>query len=299
MVVSEEIYGWCDESRYNQGKYRAISIFSHQKEDTDYLISGIGEIVEKSGITEMKWKHVKNDKKSKVVKDSLDFLIRTIKQRKKIRVDVLIWDVEDSRHKVMGRDDIMNLQVMYYHLFENVIEKRWRGTKKWRIYPDRNSSIKWTDVRKILSRRYNIEELTEKDSVENVLIQISDIFSGMGAYTWNSIEKYPMWIEKHFGQSKLFEEEPPATSLTNKDRYRWEVINTFYSKIKKLDLEGIKGNKAIEINTSRKMGFKTRNPEFPINFWFYIPQTDLDKAPIKNDPIGPRRKNPKGIWWYS
>ena len=43
----------------------------------------------------------------------MDFVIEQALQGA-LGEDVLTWDTEDSRHKIKGRDDIANLQRMYY-----------------------------------------------------------------------------------------------------------------------------------------------------------------------------------------
>ena len=61
----------------------------------------------------------------------------------KLRVDILIWDMDDSRHKNSGRDDNENLSRMYYHLIQNTLSKGWDKGSTWLLVPDHQSSINW------------------------------------------------------------------------------------------------------------------------------------------------------------
>ena len=54
----------------------------------------------------------------------VDFAIKAVLE-KSIRIDSLMWDIDDSRHKISGRDDTANLCRMYHHLLRNVFLERW------------------------------------------------------------------------------------------------------------------------------------------------------------------------------
>ena len=59
-----------------------------------------------------------------------------------MRVDVLIWDMEDSRHKeVPDRDDKADFSRMYYHLLHSVLKLRWPDGARWLICPDQHGEM--------------------------------------------------------------------------------------------------------------------------------------------------------------
>lgn len=63
-----------------------------------------------------------------------------------------MWDTEDARHKVLLREDIANLQRMYYHLFKNVLRLRWPSNAVWQLYPGGHTAMDWECVQDFLDR---------------------------------------------------------------------------------------------------------------------------------------------------
>lgn len=265
----------------------------------------IRTIQKKHSLTEIKWSETRNDIKVDAIIESIDAILNLIKQDKPLRIDVLVWNIEDSRHLIERRDDIANLQIMYYHLISNVMEKRWPKKSIWKIYPDENSSINWNTLENILSHKYTIKELREMKSHNVPLIQIADIFAGMGAYVWSNIEKYYQWHREYMynKQKTLIDYLEDTITLSNKDKYRCKIIHETHQRIKKVEIELenypflLKGNRTVSLGEYGR-GFITKDPRFPINFWLYTPQTDLDKAPVKGQVFSrPRNMNIKNDWW--
>ena len=261
----------------------------------------IRAIQKRHSLTEIKWSETRNDIKVDAIIESIDAILNLIKKDEPLRIDVLVWNIEDSRHAIKGRDDIANLQRMYYHLLSNVMEYRWPKKSIWKIYPDENSSIDWNTLKNILSHKYIIEDLREIKSHNAPLIQIADIFAGMGAYSWGNIEKYYEWhMEcRKDKQKTLFSDFGSSIKLSNKDKYRCMILYLTYQKIKNIEIEidsyshPLKGSKIVSLGDHGK-GFSTKDPSFPINFWPYTPQTDWDKAPVKGQPFNrPRNMNIK------
>lgn len=60
-------------------------------------------------------------------------------------MDTIIWDTYDSRHKIQGRDDIVNYERMFFHLLSNTMKKRCRGSKLI-IRPDIRVGIDWSTI---------------------------------------------------------------------------------------------------------------------------------------------------------
>ena len=111
----EDHYTHCvfsDESGYNTGRYRSIGMISMPFSELNSIETDLLDICNSFGITNLKnfkWNKITNYNKRDGAKSVIEYLLgRAIEE--KVRVDVLIWDIEDSRHKITGRDDVENLQ---------------------------------------------------------------------------------------------------------------------------------------------------------------------------------------------
>jgi hypothetical protein len=114
---------YADETSYNVGRYRGIALISLNASDLSGLSEELNQIITQSNISEFKWVDLTSARHRFAAQKMFDFSIQST-LNKLIRIDVLTWDTEDKRHKIQGRDDIANLQRMYYHLFKNVMHKR-------------------------------------------------------------------------------------------------------------------------------------------------------------------------------
>lgn len=99
-----------DESHWNIGRYRALGLVTIRCENVIELEQMIRRLLNELGLSEFKWKEFKWNKLSGVRERSAalrmcDLTVATV-CRGHMRIDVLIWDIEDSRHKVPHRDDV-------------------------------------------------------------------------------------------------------------------------------------------------------------------------------------------------
>ncbi len=106
-----------DESNYNTGRYRGLGLVSLPAAIAQKLISEIEQSLQKSNVSELKWKKIKNARDRYAAIKVIDICLSYV-SRRELRVDVLIWDTQDSRHRVVGRDDIQNIKNMYIQLFK-------------------------------------------------------------------------------------------------------------------------------------------------------------------------------------
>ena len=204
-----------------------------------------------------------------------------------IRIDTLIWDTHDSRHSIIGRDDIANFERMFFHLLGNAMKKRKRGLK-WHIRPDVRSGIDWDTVRDclhfkgqrteiehsifetfILDEHYSVHTFKEAHSHEEPMIQVADLFSGISVFSKTSYDKYEAWKSQQ--NPGLFADEGPIAA-SNREKYRFELLEKLDAECKKLSL-------GVSLKNNRQLF--TYNPENPINFWQYQPQGEYDKAPTR------------------
>jgi len=280
-----------DESSYNVGRFRAIGMISFPMSSLQELDKDIQEILEESNIREFKWKKLKSAKMYYGAIKLIDYFIGVVLKGIS-RIDVLIWDIEDMRHKIEGRDDCANLARMYYHLYKNVLIKRWPSNSSWLLYPDENSSIDWETIKNCLKSKeininettdlfkgfalqireeFNIKDIHEVKSSTNALIGVADLFAGMGVYSRLNFRKYKMWEIKSSKQGHLFN-YIINIKLSCADEYRCPVIKYLYEKCR---------GKKLGVSLSHLSGLWTPQPENPINFWHYRPQSMADKAPTK------------------
>ena len=232
-------------------------------------------------IKSFKWNNFKTFDKVYVLKEFLDFLFEYMHSGK-VYVLVLIWDTYDKRHAVEHRDDTKNLSLMYFKAIKFLANKNICDGKLI-IVPDQNDAINWEEISEILCNDnvLNYKKLDSKFHIligqqkvffnestptENSLIQIADIFAGMGRTSYEEYDIYDNWLDQ--AQQTLI----PVRNPSNKNIKRFEIIKYVndWAKINKL---------GVSLRTKR--GFYSYNPHCPLNFWFYTPQHEKDKAPTK------------------
>ena len=121
------------------------------------------EILEKHNIAPKRFKWNKFNSRDKVnaLEEFLDYLFRLMSDNL-VFINTIIWDIKDSRHEILGRDDNKNLSLMHYKLIKNFTEDRLRNRDALTIYTDRNNSIDWNLIEDILPNNgvYNTKELS-------------------------------------------------------------------------------------------------------------------------------------------
>lgn len=277
-----------DESYISASRYRSIGVFSFPCSRANRIESRISAILESSDVKEFKWKKLQNAKYKFCAIKLIDFIIENIYPLN-IRVDILIWDTYDKRHKVIGRDDRANYERMFFHLLRNTLKKRGQNAR-WNIYPDEKMEVDWITTKQCLEYKgseseyveslfggffsdpyYTIDILEEVKSHENPCCQVADLFAGIAVFSKTHYEQYIDWESTCGINLRLFSEENNAYS--NRERFRFEVMQHLNSlcKAKRLGVS-LKTNKC----------FSTLSPSNPINFWHYKPQHESDKAPTKS-----------------
>jgi len=278
---------FADESNWNDGRYRSVAVVSLPIEKVKDIENEIVTLLDNN--KELKWSYIKNERAKETAVKILDIILKYVVQRQLV-IDVLIWDTQDSRHNVVGRDDIANLQRMYYHILSNVTKKRWGGSGIWQIHPDEHGAMDWRTVENSIknqAKKYrnnvaktffeflqknleivNVEPLSSKRAP---LIQIADIFAGMAAFSYTKYEDYVNWLARKKYDTALFEENKPY-EISKALMTKFEFLEYFHKKCK--------GNKlGVSLRTFK--GLRTKDRKKPINFWFYEPQHKRDKAPRK------------------
>ncbi|MHB2153726.1 DUF3800 domain-containing protein [Calditrichota bacterium GD2] len=286
--------GFSDESNWNTGRFRSLGLVTCPIKYLDELQTQLQKLIQESGISEFKWKKLRGAKERFAANKICEFTIYNARIGK-LRVDILIWDIEDSRHKIEKRDDIANLQRMYYKIFQNVFRKRWPNDSIWRLYPDEQTAIDWDTIKDYLKRasesieieqslltqgkillsikqEFGIEEILPVSSKEHSLVQLVDLFAGMAVFSYDKFDEYHIWLKNTSQQTSLFEEDSLKTSKGSIERFK--VFNQLDRLCKKYRLG---------VSLRSRKGLWTANPANPINFWLYEPQHPKDKAPVKKN----------------
>lgn len=224
-------------------------------------------------------------KKVHALEEFLEYIFKLMSNNY-VHIHTIIWDIHDSRHERLGRDDAKNLSLMYYKLIKNFADDKLENGDLLTIYPDRNNSIDWKLIEEILPNdgTYNTKELsfctvcsskvfiTESNTDENSLIQIADIFAGLARTSYEDYDKYEKWLNRH--QQSLFPNENlNPIEVTGREKHRFEIYNFIDKRAKR---------KSWKVSLKRKKGFSSyKDKNKPLNFWFYEPQHEEDKAPLK------------------
>jgi hypothetical protein len=282
-----------DESHWNRGRYRGIGLVTIGINKYEEANKQIISILNESNIEEIKWQKIQGAKYRFAALKLCEFAINSAINNI-LRIDVLIWDIEDSRHKIKKRDDIANLQRMYYHLFKYVLKECWPDNLMWELRPDDHHGIDWQNLKNFLSKKeidigivnidlfkdktfkllirhaFHISDICPKDSKSEPFIQLADFFVGLVIFSREHYEKFKLWKNKKGPQLSLIEQEVDNISISENERF--QILDSFNQMCKK--------NK-LQISLDGSKGLRSKNPNKHINFWWYEPQHDEDKAPTK------------------
>lgn len=279
-----------DDSGHEDGRYSSLGLITFPLKHEESLCNELKTIFSSSSINdEFKWQNVRSAK-YKFAAEKLHAFI--FKHLDKIRVDVLIWDMEDSRHKnISRRDDNANIGRMYYHLVQDVLSKRWGGNATWLWKPDTQSAIDWRTLGDCLvGKKHKLEAdlfgINETDffksklklikvveSHKEIFVQVADYFAGLGSYSYGHFNKYKEWKKDQMAQQTLFGDTKTKQNWSNSEKMRFPLLDCFNDECKRRSL-------TVAFNSTG--GLKTHDPLKPINFWFYKPQHPSDKAPLSN-----------------
>ena len=107
---------YSDESGVPNQRYQAIGVVSGPDADLGELKESLQGCLDRAVPRELKFAGVRGDsRRSRCAGGFVELAVEFVRARR-IRVDVLVWDLQDSRHAIPGRDDIACLERMYYHV---------------------------------------------------------------------------------------------------------------------------------------------------------------------------------------
>ena len=288
-------YAYAHESGSGADRFCSVAVVSGPAEGIQHLRASIEQAFGSSPLTE--WKDVTGDRRhSEAAWCMLRCAVEAIlKQR--VRVDVLVWDKHDRRHRVPGRDDVANLARMYYRALIHAA-RQWHHPT-WVITADEHTALEWeriadfvrqTRVVKWGSQLYLAmmdDRRTFEASVQTVrssdelLVRVADLFAGLGRYLRDQAANYQVWhawragIQSHrlqLGLALPGLDDPSEPPLTGSAKARFELAFRFNELI---------ASHRMGVSLETQGYFVTYRPSLPLNFWHYTPQHDQDRAPVK------------------
>lgn len=288
--------GFADESHWNTGRFRSIGMVTLCLDCLQTLEGEARCLLNKSGVREFKWKELDGAKERFAAEKLCRFAVEKASAGQ-LRVDVLVWDIEDRRHKIANRDDIANLERMYYHLFRNVLRARWSDNAVWKLCPDEHTALNWETVQDCLANRsasveverslftggqfrirlrqeFHIEEIQAVSSAVQPLIQLADLLAGLAVFSRDKFDDYKQWLQATSPQAGLLDEGDVSDDPSRSSLERFRLLNEFDRLCKQ---------KRLGVSLKTKRGLWTPQPQNPINFWMYEAQHPEDKAPQKGN----------------
>lgn len=277
-----------DESSTSGERYQSIAALSLPRDRHRQLDDAVASVLARAGVKEFKWHDLTGVKRGQCATDLIDVVLDGCDYAG-VRVDIVIWDTQDTRHRVTQRDDNRNLERMFFHLLRLSMSKR--PSADWHIHPDERSGTDWITLQQCLAsvgswrRRFDatllanayeeylwrVKTLSPIVSATTPLCQVADLFAGMAAYSRRAMKRYREWERANSAQTDIFDSDPTGAE-THRDRARFPVLRHLSEECRARKL-GV---------SLRTHGFLlTRDPNKPINFWHYTPQHPADKAPTK------------------
>lgn len=294
--------GYSDASGSGADRFRSVAVVSGELQACLALSDRLQAVAADEAVRTVEWKFVKGDAGVQRATEQYVNLGVTCACRGEIRVDVLTWDTYDSRHAVPGRDDTENLARMYYHLLVHAAQRGGGGT--WRLCADEDASLGWSALLECLERtqlirrsearasslfrvegeRMVVESFRECDSCGECLIQLSDIFAGLGRWSHEKAKWLPTWVEnlerRAQVQKALFDDMAAdgVTGESRSDRARSRIVHL---------LDRLCKSRKLGVSLRTKGCLWTPGTRGPVNFWTYDPQSSLDVAPRRRERSGP------------
>ncbi len=136
-------HAYSDESGFPADRYQTLAVVSGRLDNLAALRSHLRDKLG-NGVKEVKWEEIRGHRpKTESAIGYLELAI-TYAISGKIRIDVLAWDTRDQRHTIYDRDDVANLERMYY---KNMIHiaRQWNNPI-WALFPDENSVLDWQEI---------------------------------------------------------------------------------------------------------------------------------------------------------
>ena len=286
-----------DESGTFDHRFQSIAIVSGEEHVINELREKLRNEINDKGIREVKFSEIKGyqSPRAEVARQFINYTVREFANYKRARIDILTWDIQDSRHNIPNIDNVNNLQIMYYHVLEHMAGQ-WKEIK-WNFYPDTNSKINWNEIAKYLNmtslsrsklkqptllnllqdnHTFQFDEVQPLDSVKEPLVQLADLFAGMARFSGEECPQCVQWLSSFGKRNQL---KLQNTRMKSSKDQSTRIKECRYQLIGELDRICKSCKLGVSLGGIKRLW--TPNRTNPINFWNYEPQGDYDKAPVK------------------
>lgn len=297
MKASEAFAAYSDESGTFNRRYQAIGIVSGPLVVLSKISEILRGILDDCGIDEVKFSEIKtHSPKVTAAQKFARCVLKGYAGHGSLRIDVLLWDTQDSRHRIQGRDNIANLERMYHKVLTHV-GRQWNQIE-WKLYPDINSQIDWNKIAGFLSRTrlyrakpnlltlfedeesiraFQFNEIEPKESSEEPLIQLADLFAGLVRFSREEGEQCVQWLDSCQARNQpalpgFKDEEEPSDETTLTKLNRFKLVG---------EVDNLCKRRKMRVSLRTRNYLWTPDSKYPIDFWHYEPQHQYDKAPVK------------------
>ncbi len=277
-----------DESGCGEDRYEAIGTLSGLSGAIGNLRTELQEILNTNRLSDCEYKDIRGGHKLKVATAYLDILNKYVLSSQ-IKVMVLVWDKQDSRHKVSRRDDIANTSIMYYRALKST-KRQWKDiTIDSEFYPDELTKLDFNQIMGFIERtkirdqaQFNtlfgkefistfpvITSHQECQSKNEPIIQLIDIITGLVRISYEDDVKYNNWLLNESGQIDLFSNQEQEFTTPGKTA-KYQLLSRF---------DGLLKGNSLQVARRSTNGFHSHRPSCGYFFWKYNPQHINDRAP--------------------
>jgi hypothetical protein len=257
LLPTYSAYG--DEAQYNFGRYRGVGIVSLPSPLAVVHSAELRAILSTSGVEECKWEKVRSGRGRLATSKLLHWTLEQALNGT-LAIDVLTWDTEGADHRGHGPHHLVKLRYMYAMLLESVVQARAPHGAHWRFYPDEQTAITWD---RMAAQLPTLSDITPSQSQDEPLIQIADLFVGLGVFSRNAYDLYEQWLcGPDEAETAPTGEQMPPERLSGSIRQRCLILDEFFTLCK---LRGL----GVSLRTQR--GLRTYDQARPISFAWYAP----------------------------
>lgn len=206
---------------------------------------------------------------------------------------VMTWDLGDSRHQVMGRDNTANFHRMLFHGLRSTMD--WFGDVEWQWFHDQKTDLDQEELKAFINntRGYRamsgmptdlfgdarhfirLTKVEQRCSKTVPLISLADCLAGAVRH---SVHDGPECVRTHRnreGQAGFeFDEIVEEARGTRGIRAKREMVSFIRTEC---------GRRSLGVSLESTNRLETHRKGNKVWFWHYQPQGTYDKAPVKNN----------------
>jgi hypothetical protein len=238
---------YSDESSYNYGAVRGVGAVCARLDDTSRLDAELADLLEASGIHELKWEKVRTARATFTAEKGLAWALDHALSGD-LWIETLTWEVASAAASRARRPSLANLRDSYTTLLVNVMARQTQRGDLWRIVPDEQTAVPWTRIQEALPQAADI---TPARSEAHPMIQLADLFTGLAVFSRAAYDAYERWQCARDGANSV--------AIPGSQAYRFVLLDDFYTTC-------VRRLPGISLQTHR--GLYTWRADAPIQFRF-------------------------------